>query len=257
MNSPLASRFILLKRQILNHSHKSLVVGLASFLVPLTLLANGKPVYSVTAPSGVNATSVSCSQVKISWGASSTSYKNSTIQQYTVYRNGGQIGTVAASSTSYSDTTVAEATTYTYTVSATDSGSHSSPQSAAVQVTTPGPTPPGNVSATAVSCSQINISWSASTDPCAAITRYNVYRNGVLLATVSAPSTSYSDTTVVASATYNYTVSATDSAGFTSAQSGVNSATTPSCADTTPPTVPANVVATAANCTNVSVSWSA
>lgn len=196
--------------------------------------------------------------VNISWQAS-TARANATIRQYSIYRGGILLNTVSASSTSYSDTTVLGGTTYSYTVSATDNNGTPSGQSPPATVTTLscGPTVPGNVSARAVSCSQINLSWSASTDPSATVTRYNVYRNGVALAAVSAPNTSFSDTTVVASTTYNYTISATDSAGVTSGQSTPAGATTSACVDTTPPTVPANVVATAINCTNVSVSWSA
>lgn len=251
MKSLLASRFTLLKRQTLNHSRKAFVTSLVSFLVPFSLLASKGP----SVPTGVSASAVSCSQVTVTWQPSTTSR---TMKGYNIYRGGTLLNTVGASATSYSDTSVASGTSYSYTVSGIDS-SGESPQSSPATVTTPscGPTVPGNVRASAASCNQINISWSASTDSSATVTRYNVYRNGALLTTVSAPSTSFSDTSVVASTTYNYTVSATDSAGNTSAQSSVASATTPTCPDTTPPTVPGNVVASAVSCTSVSVSWSA
>ena len=90
--------------------------------------------------------------------------------------------------------------------------------------TTP-PSTPTNLTATAVSSSQINLSWTASTDN-VGVQGYKVYRNGVHIATVTS-GTSYSDTGLSASTTYYYTVSAFD-AGNTSTQSNSASATTKS-----------------------------
>ncbi|ACT04144.1 fibronectin type III domain-containing protein [Paenibacillus sp. JDR-2] len=88
---------------------------------------------------------------------------------------------------------------------------------------TTAPTAPSNAAATAVSGSQINLSWTASTDN-AGVTGYNVYRNGVLAGTASG--TSYSDTGLSASTSYSYTVKAKDAAGNESAASSTVSATT-------------------------------
>ena len=76
------------------------------------------------------------------------------------------------------------------------------------------PTVPGNVSATAVSATQVDLSWDASTDIGGGVVAgYKVYRADVgLLATVTG--TSYSDTSVVANSSYDYTVSAFDNATF-------------------------------------------
>ncbi|MEK7187296.1 MAG: Ig-like domain-containing protein [Patescibacteria group bacterium] len=90
-------------------------------------------------------------------------------------------------------------------------------------VDTQAPTTPANLSATPVSTSQINLSWTASTDN-VGVTGYRVYRNGIQLAT--APSNSYQDLGLTAATTYSYTVQATDAAGNNSAQSGSVSATT-------------------------------
>ncbi|WNG49230.1 fibronectin type III domain-containing protein [Archangium minus] len=88
---------------------------------------------------------------------------------------------------------------------------------------TQAPSTPASLTATAVSSSQINLSWSASTDN-VGVSGYDVYRNGVLVG--SSPSTSYSDTGLTASTVYSYTVRAKDAAGNTSAASNAASATT-------------------------------
>ena len=88
---------------------------------------------------------------------------------------------------------------------------------------TTAPSVPTNLQASVVSTSQINLSWTASTDN-TAVTGYNIYRNGTKIAT--ATSTSYSNTGLTASTTYSYTVSAYDAAGNTSAQTTAVSAKT-------------------------------
>ena len=93
--------------------------------------------------------------------------------------------------------------------------------------TTP-PTAPASLTATAVSPSQVNLSWNASTDN-VGVAGYTVYRDGNPIASTSgANTTSYSDTSVAAATTYTYTVDAIDGAGNHSPPSGPVSVTTPS-----------------------------
>ncbi|MGH9957513.1 MAG: right-handed parallel beta-helix repeat-containing protein [Pyrinomonadaceae bacterium] len=89
--------------------------------------------------------------------------------------------------------------------------------------TTP-PSAPTNLAAAPVSSSQINLSWTASTDN-VGVQGYKVYRNGVQIPAVTSGN-SYSHTGLSPSTTYYYTVSAFDAAGNTSAQSNSASATT-------------------------------
>lgn len=85
------------------------------------------------------------------------------------------------------------------------------------------PSTPTALSATAVSSSQIDLSWTASTDN-VAVTGYKIYRNSVYVATVG--STSYSDVGLSAGTLYTYTVSAIDASSNESAESLSASATT-------------------------------
>ncbi len=71
---------------------------------------------------------------------------------------------------------------------------------------------PTGLNATAASCSQVNLSWNASTDTGGSgLKGYNVYKNGSYLKQVTTTSTS--DTGLNASTSYSYRVSAVDNAG--------------------------------------------
>jgi len=77
----------------------------------------------------------------------------------------------------------------------------------------------------AASCSQINLSWAASTDTGGSgLSGYYIYRGGVFLKQVAGTSTS--DASLAASTSYSYAVSAVDNAGNESART-TGSATTP------------------------------
>ncbi len=92
------------------------------------------------------------------------------------------------------------------------------------------PTVPTNLVAAAVSSSQINLSWTASTDD-VAVTGYKVERcqgascsNFAEIATRT--TTTFNDTGLTPSTSYSYRVRATDAAGNLSAYSGTSTATT-------------------------------
>ena len=88
------------------------------------------------------------------------------------------------------------------------------------------PTAPTLLSATPLAWNQVDLTWTAATDNIA-VAGYRVRRDGSVIASVGATSLSYSDTTVVGSTTYVYTVEAFDAAGNTSPESNAVSATTP------------------------------
>ncbi len=90
-------------------------------------------------------------------------------------------------------------------------------------VDTIAPSLPTALTATAVSSSQIDLGWTASTDN-VAVTGYRVYRDNSLVATTV--STGYSDIGLTANTLYMYAVSAIDGALNESAQSASSSATT-------------------------------
>src|SRR6185436_14811927 len=90
------------------------------------------------------------------------------------------------------------------------------------------PTAPGSLTANAIGPNRIDLGWLTSTDN-TAVTGYNVYRGGTLLAGIGATN-SYSDTGVSPGIGYSYQVRALDAAGNISDPSNTASATTPSAA---------------------------
>ncbi|MCU1378635.1 MAG: hypothetical protein JWN29_1618, partial [Acidimicrobiales bacterium] len=89
---------------------------------------------------------------------------------------------------------------------------------------TTAPSVPSGVTATAASSSQIDVTWTASTDE-VGVTGYTVSRDGTAAATVTG--TSWSDTGLAAGSSHTYTVDAVDAAGNRSAASAPATATTP------------------------------
>src|SRR5260370_16046638 len=103
----------------------------------------------------------------------------------------------------------------------------------------------------AVSEAEINLGWIAATEN-VGVTGYRVERcQGAAcsnFAQISTPTgTTFNDMGLTASTSYSYRVRATDAAGNLSAYSSTASASTPAPPDTTPPTAPTNLTATAAS----------
>ncbi|MCA9398380.1 MAG: hypothetical protein KC618_01440, partial [Candidatus Omnitrophica bacterium] len=90
---------------------------------------------------------------------------------------------------------------------------------------TEAPSVPQNLSATAVSSSQIDLDWDNSTDN-VGVTGYRIFRDGTELTTTA--QSDYSDTGLSASTTYSYQVEAYDAANNTSAKSTSAQVTTQS-----------------------------
>lgn len=135
-------------------------------------------------------------------------------------------GATAASYTTPATTSADNGTQFTVKVSNTAGSATSSAATLTVNSgTTQPPTVPTGLTATAVSSSQINLSWTASTDSTGTLAGYKIYRGGAQIATST--TTSYQNSGLAASTTYTYNVAAYDTAGNTSAQSSSASATTP------------------------------
>jgi chitodextrinase len=116
------------------------------------------------------------------------------------------------------------------------------------------PTAPADLTATAASATQITLAWTAATDN-VDVAGYNVFRDGGATPIATVTRTSFSDAGLAPSTTHSYTVVAFDAAGNQSPPSATASATTQ--ADTQPPTAPADLTATAASATQITLAWTA
>ncbi|MSU61700.1 MAG: hypothetical protein EXS31_04760 [Pedosphaera sp.] len=120
------------------------------------------------------------------------------------------------------------------------------------------PTIPTGLGTTVLNCGEVSLKWTASTDEGGSAVRgYRIFRSGSYVTEVSAAVTSFTDTGLSPTATYSYTVSATDTAGNESLPSIAVPATTTACSDTTPPSVPTDLLATTLDCSSVSLRWNA
>jgi len=112
------------------------------------------------------------------------------------------------------------------------------------------PSIPTNLAGSAVSTT-VNLSWTASTDNIG-VAGYNIIRNGIWVA--NSEPTTYTDSGLATSTTYNYQVQAFDLAGNTSLSSATVSVST---VYTIPPTAPTNVVGTPYSAVGITLTWTA
>lgn len=182
-----------------------------------------------TTPTSVVAAATAYNKVSLTWKASTDAVG---VTGYSITRNGAPLAQVGAV-TSYQDTTSAS-TAYSYQIVAFDAAGNKSAQSKVTTITTPSvpdaqaPSVPTNLQASAVSATQINLSWQASTDNIG-VNGYDVYRaigTGSAQKVSSVSSTSFGDTNLSATTKYSYYIRAHDAAGNFSQLSTTVAATT-------------------------------
>lgn len=224
-----------------------------------------------TVPGNVQADARSSSTIRIRWDRSQD---QSGILEYRIYRNGGAVPVATTEDREYLDTNLTANTAYTYTVTAVDradppnESAHSEAASATTDSVGPGPGPgdiippaaPENLTASARSSTEIDLTWSPSNDP-SGIANYTVYRDGAPDPIATVQTTSYTDGGLEPRSTHTYTVRATDNAATpnTSADSAPASATTNNAPlfDFTAPSVPQNLVAATQSSTSIELHWDA
>jgi RHS repeat-associated protein len=237
-----------------------------SLVVACTLLLASNLAHAVvpTAPTNLAATAVSTTQIDLSWTDTSNNEASFKIERKT--GSGGsysQIATVGTNVVTFSNTGRTAGTIYFYRVRASNASGNSAYTNEASATTlvadTIAPSVPSGLTATAVSASQIDLSWTASSDN-VGVVGYRVNRAEASLphcgqfAQIGSPAgTSFSDTGIHAPTLYCYSVAAVDAAGNVS---GVSSSVFAPL-DTTAPTAPGGLAATAASATQINLSWTA
>ena len=174
------------------------------------------------APMSLVATATSSSQVNLAWVDSDATETGFKIERCTGAgcSDFAQIATVGANVTTYANTGLAASTSYSYRVRAYNTAGDSNYSNTATSVTQAAPALPAaptDLVATAVSRSQINITWAAISDN---ETGFKIERckgstctNFSQITTVGANVASYSNTGLAKNTTYRYRVRAYNASG--------------------------------------------
>jgi len=205
-------------------------------------------------------TGVTQTQIGLSWTDGSTDESDYHIERSPDgVSNWVEIATPAANTTSYTDTSLACDTAVYYRIRAHwHSDSRFSEYSNIVTAETSSCSPPqapGSLSASAISQTQINLSW---TDNAADESDFHIERspdgltNWTEIATVGANAATYPNSGLACGSTFHYRVRAhRHSDGLYSSYSTVAHATTAAC----PPAAPGSLSASAISQTQIDLSW--
>ena len=180
------------------------------------------------APTGLAATAVSTTQINLSWADTSSNEDGFRIERSTNGTNFSEIAVVGANVISYASTGLTGGTTYHYRVRSYNVGGNSGYSSVANATTAiPAPNAPTGLAATAVSATQINLSWTdgSSNEDGFRIERSTDGTNFSEMVVVGANVISYANTGLTGGTTYYYRARSYNAAG-NSGYSNAASATT-------------------------------
>jgi chitodextrinase len=202
-----------------------------------------------TAPAGIRVSAPGERQVVITWDAATDDVG---VAAYEVVRDGAVVARVAGRAVT--DSGLSPGQSYCYSVRALDAAGNASPAAGPACAATPDltpPTAPAAVAAAADGEHAVRVRWEASADD-VGVTAYELLRDGRVVSTSTDPSAV--EERLAPAVKYCYEVRARDAAGNRSRPGGPACATTP---DLTPPSVPQDVVASAASDTRVELRWAA
>lgn len=167
-----------------------------------------------TAPANLRPVSGTATSIDLAWNAATD---NIAVTGYTIKRNGATVATIAG--TTWIDTGVTGGTKYSYQIFARDAAGNLSAGSNVLsvawdkshaEVDSESPTAPGPLRTAIITTNSIQLWWDASQDN-VGVTRYKVYRDGVLLS--STHTAEITDTGLTPGTSYRYFVFAVDAAG--------------------------------------------
>ncbi|MDI6788407.1 MAG: fibronectin type III domain-containing protein, partial [Planctomycetota bacterium] len=182
---------------------------------------------TLNAPSVLTATLGASLQVILAWSDNSFSEAGFKIERSTDGINYTLLNTLTTNTTHYTDSQLPAGAAYSYRVHSYNSAVGNSAYSNVVTVTIP-PVAPSNLTASPVSASQINLTWTDNSDN---ETGFELHRstdgtNYILRATLNADTTSYNDTGLSDGMRYYYRVFSFNTAAGKSTSSNIASAIT-------------------------------
>jgi hypothetical protein len=233
--------------------------GVSTFLCAIAVIAlavgAAEAAPAPSAPSSLSAVPSSSSHINLSWTDNSNNETGFKVERSTTSSGPfSQIGTTASGVTTYGDTGLLGLTTYYYRVRAYNTtGDSNYSNTASAKTLGKVPTAPSNLTATAASSSQINLSW---TDNAAQESGFKVESatsaSGPFtqIGTTASNVTTFASSGLTASTTFYFRVRAYNTAGD-SGYSNSASATT----QQRIPNAPSSLTATAASSTQINLSW--
>lgn len=118
------------------------------------------------------------------------------------------------------------------------------------------PSVPGTLTATASGQTTIDLAWGAATDN-VAVSGYQIYQSSTLIDVIDAALLTYQVTSLTPGTNYSFFIKAEDQAGNIGAASNSANATTSAATDTTAPSAPTGLTATAVSPTAIDLAWTA
>ncbi|HEU4752174.1 MAG TPA: fibronectin type III domain-containing protein, partial [Armatimonadota bacterium] len=205
------------------------------------------------APGPLTITVLSQTSIRVNWRDNSADETEFRIERKAPGGGFGEVGQTGGNQTTFTDMGLTAGTTYTYRVRAKNSGGFSGYSAEASGTTSPAPpSAPSGLSASAVSFSQVDLSWTdGSNDENAFILERKTGAGAfTVIATLGANVASYSDSGLSGGTAYVYRVKARN-AGGDSGYSNEAPVTTPA----GPPSAPGGLTATAASQTTINLAW--
>ena len=205
------------------------------------------------APTSLTAEAVSSSQIDLAWEDAADTEDGFELERSIAVGSFNLLTTLGPNVTTYRDGALDAETTYYYRVrAANDVGASDYSNTASATTFEAPPAPPTNLTAAAVSASQIDLTWDDEAENEDGVEIERLVEGGSFspLATIGPNMTTYSDTGLSASTTYAYRVRAVNDIGA-SDYSNTASATTLEA----PPAAPTDLAAVAVGADRIALSW--
>jgi len=182
-----------------------------------TVLVTTKDVIP-TKPSNLSAKALSATSIKLTWNDNSSNETG-----FRIYRDDNLIYVTGPNVESYIDTGLSPNRSYTYKVRAANSAGESDAVSVTVSTNDAPPLAPSNLTAIEAGSSSVKLSWVDNNEK-----GFKLYRNGTLIKTLPADTTTYTDTGLKKGTPYTYSISAYNDYGESSKISfGITLSSTP------------------------------
>ncbi len=229
-------------------------VALAVLFIGILIVRAQAP----SAPSGLTATAVSPSQINLTWTDNANDEAGFEVARGTSSYGPWTTFTQPANTTAFQDTGLANYTRYFYRVRAFNADMvYSFYSNLAYATTLSGPpAAPSNLTATAVSQTEINVSW---TNNAPVVDWFIINRSGGpysdIKTWIPSPRTSYTETNLLPNTTYTFSICATNSYGETCSTETASATTFSPPPPDPPPAMPTNLEANIQEVTKIKLTW--